>query len=235
MGAIRGVICHHTATRAKGNMPSLKLVTEGRPDLGGPLCQLGLGRDGTFYLVAAGRANHAGAGLWGGVEGGNTHMIGIEAENAGDGSEEWSEVQLDAYKRGVAALLRRAGVAADMCCGHKEYARPNGRKVDPDVDMEEFRRHVAGHMAGELPVRPPIPAVDRQDRPTLRRGDEGEAVRGMQLLMGLAVTGDFDATVEAAVREAQREDGMVADGIVGPKTWAALDAAQARATAANAA
>lgn len=227
MGSIKGVICHHTATKAKGNMPSLKLITEGRPDLGGPLAQLGLGRDGTFYLVAAGRANHAGAGQWGDVEGGNTHMIGIEAENAGDGSEPWSEVQLDAYKRGVAALLAHVGVPADMCCGHKEYARPSGRKVDPDMDMEEFRAHVAGHMKGVMAVRPPIPAQDDKERPTLRRGDSGDAVREVQAKVGVAGSGTFDAGTEAAVREAQRDAGMVADGIVGPKTWAVLDKATA--------
>ena len=48
MGTVRGVICHHTAGPAKGIMPSLSLITNGRPDLSGPLAQLGLGRDGTF-------------------------------------------------------------------------------------------------------------------------------------------------------------------------------------------
>ena len=33
----------------------------------------------------------------------------------------------------------------------------------------------------------------------------------------------FGATTEAAVREFQRARGMVPDGIVGPKTWVALD------------
>ena len=44
MGPVRGVLCHHTATRAGGNMPTLDMLIHGRPDLRGPLCHLGLGR-----------------------------------------------------------------------------------------------------------------------------------------------------------------------------------------------
>jgi hypothetical protein len=62
MGPIEGVICHHTAGPKSGNMPSLRTLIEGRSDLPGPLSQLGLGRDGTYYVIAAGRCNHAGAG-----------------------------------------------------------------------------------------------------------------------------------------------------------------------------
>ena len=83
MGDVLGVICHHTAGPPQLNMPSLNTVIHGRPDLSGPLAQLGLGRDGTFYVIAAGKCNHAGPGTWNGVTAGNTHFIGIEAENTG--------------------------------------------------------------------------------------------------------------------------------------------------------
>src|SRR5215208_469569 len=64
VGSIKGVICHHTAGARTGNMPSLGVVTNGRPGLSGPLAQLGLGRDGTWFVIAAGRASHAGKGEW---------------------------------------------------------------------------------------------------------------------------------------------------------------------------
>src|SRR5262249_24887815 len=118
MGDVRGVICHHTAGPSQGNMPSLGVITNGRPDLPGPLAQLGLGRDGTFYVVAAGRANHAGAGTWRGVATGNLSFIGIEAENTGLPAEGWPPIQRDAYARGVAAILKRINAPVDMCCGH---------------------------------------------------------------------------------------------------------------------
>src|SRR6185312_10373669 len=42
MGTVKGVMCHHTAGSAKGVMPSLDVITNGRPDLAGSLAQLGL-------------------------------------------------------------------------------------------------------------------------------------------------------------------------------------------------
>src|SRR3954465_13432404 len=87
IGPILGVLCHHTAGPRQGNMPSLNTLIQGRPDLPGPLSQLGLGRDGTFYVIAAGRCNHAGAGVWNGVTNGNAHFIGIEAENTGGAND----------------------------------------------------------------------------------------------------------------------------------------------------
>ena len=37
MGPVKGVMCHHTAGPATGNMPSLGIITKGRPDLAGLL------------------------------------------------------------------------------------------------------------------------------------------------------------------------------------------------------
>ena len=66
MGTVVGVMCHHTAgpIASKGTMASLNVLINGRTGLPGPLAQLGLGRDGTFYVIAAGVANHAGLGKW---------------------------------------------------------------------------------------------------------------------------------------------------------------------------
>jgi N-acetyl-anhydromuramyl-L-alanine amidase AmpD len=207
-------------------MPSLGVVTNGRPDLLGPLSQLCLGRDGTFYIVAAGRSNHAGVGNWQGVTNGNSNFIGIEAENTGqtDGpnAESWPAVQLDAYRRGVGAILKRIRANAIMCCGHKEYALPIGRKRDPTFDMEDFRLQVAAIMAGTAPLPSVIPAVDSDNRPTLRRGAAGELVELIQIKIGVPVDGSFDASTEAEVRRFQRDNGLVPDGIVGPRTWATI-------------
>ena len=212
VGTIRGVICHHTAGSKTGIMPSLAVVTNGRPDLPGPLSQLCLGRDGTFFIVAAGRANHAGRGNWQGVTSGNTSFIGIEAENtgrtAGPNADPWPAVQLDAYRRGVAAILKKIKANAIMCCGHKEYALPIGRKSDPTFDMDEFRMQVAAIMAGTAPLPSVIPAVDSDNRPTLRRGARGQLVELIQTRIGIPATGRFDASTEAAVRQFQRDNDL---------------------------
>lgn len=226
MGLVRGVMIHHTVGPKMGNMPSLKTLVQGRSNLAGPLANLGLGRDGTWYVIAAGRANHAGEGLWKGQGNGNAHFIGIEAENTGGQDDmPWPEVQMTALRHGVAALLRHAQCGADGCVGHKEYATPAGRKIDPLFDMALLRRAVADTLAGALPPAVLIPAVEPLPggRPTLRRGSAGAAVLALQQALGIVpADGDFGPATEAAVRAFQRDQRLVPDGIFGPKSWAAL-------------
>lgn len=228
MGDVRGVICHHTAGPRIGNMPSLDTVVRGRTDLKGPLCNLALGRDGTWYVVSAGLAYHAGAGSWQGITGGNSRMIGVEAENTGLADDPWPEVQMEAYARGAAAVLGHVGSAAIMCAGHKEYALPKGRKIDPLFDMVAFRARVAGFMNG-APARAPIPAKDAKKRQTLRRGSVGEDVAILQAAIGATVDRKFGPGTEATLRAFQRAHHLVADGICGPACWAAIDGLKAAA------
>lgn len=235
MGKVMGVMCHHTGDPRSGNMPSLKTLINGRPDLAGPLAQLGLARDGTFYVIAAGRCNHAGEGNWNGITRGNLHFIGIEAENRGAANDDWPEVQYRAYVHGVAAILKHIGQGADFCVGHKEWARdrkpPLEKKIDPRFDMKKFRAAVAEVLNGSAPPLPLIPAVEPADpsgattgRPTLRRGMVHPLVDVIQKKLGVVpVNGSFGPITEAAVRAFQRGQNLVADGIVGPMTWRALD------------
>jgi len=57
----------------------------------------------------------------------------------------------------------------------------------------------------------------------LKKGDNNENVRLMQQKLGIepAVT-NFGPKTEAAVKEWQAKNGLVADGIVGPATWAKI-------------
>lgn len=146
MGKIFGILAHHTAEcRDDDTQPALKTITHGRVDLLGPLAHLGLGQAGDYYMIAAGKAWHAGKGEWHGVVDGNTHLIGIEAENDGIG-EAWPEVQMEAYAKGCAAIAKYCGFGSVMVAGHKEWALPRGRKCDPSFPMPEFRQRVAGFM-----------------------------------------------------------------------------------------
>lgn len=231
MGTVAGVMCHHTAGPPTGNMPSLRTLIDGRSDLAGPLAQLGLGRDGTYYVIAAGRCNHAGDGKWQGLTTGNSSFIGIEAENAGTNADfPWPAVQMDCYQRGVAAILKHLGRGTEFCAGHKEYALPKGRKNDPLFDMHAFRAAVGAIMDGSAPEPILIPPIEpapgpgaANARPTLRRGATGELVKQIQAKCGVVADGQFGPKTEAAVRQFQRVHGLVPDGIVGPKTWRVLD------------
>lgn len=227
MGRVRGVMCHHTASSGTGNMPTLNTLKVGRRGLPGPLSQLGLGLDGTCYVIAAGRANHAGEGSYRGISTGNSSFIGIEGENPGGPQDDWPDVQMDAYRRCVAAILKHIGAGPEMCCGHREYALPKGRKIDPLFDMDRFRDEVGDIMRGVGVIRPLIPASDPSSgKATVRRGSRGEDVRIVQQAVGVEDDGRFGPGTEAAVRIFQRNNGdLVADGIVGPKTWPLILAA----------
>lgn len=60
-------------------------------------------------------------------------------------------------------------------------------------------------------------------RPTIRKNDRGEYVKIIQRKVGTPVDGIFGPKTEAAVKAFQLRNGLIADGIVGKLTWAALD------------
>lgn len=145
---VRGVVWHHTASGPNWTDDRVAaLLIAGRPDLPGPLCQLGLDRAGRYHLIAAGKGNHNGYGEWG------NQAIGIEAFNDGKG-EPWPTAQVDAYVAGTAALCRRAGLTAARVKGHRET--DPARKIDPaGLDMAEMRRRVADLLITPAQPTPP--------------------------------------------------------------------------------
>ena len=67
------------------------------------------------------------------------------------------------------------------------------------------------------PIDPPADML-----PMLRKGDTGPDVVRLQELLPKWVDGNFGPTTESLVKEFQRSQGLVDDGIVGEQTWAAL-------------
>ena len=126
----KGHVVHHDAGSPWTTPPGLLIA--GRSDLPGPLCNFALGRDGKVWMVAAGRANHAGSGSWRGLVG-NSSVWGTEANNRGTG-EMWPDVQIDAYARLCAATCDYSGFSAEMVCRHAEWT---SRKIDPAGPWED--------------------------------------------------------------------------------------------------
>ena len=226
-------------SRGRGPMGNVKrrhLPPYGRPEIGdhaepqrdhqrpaGPRRAAGAARPGPRrHLVRHRRRPRQPCrrGAWKGITAGNTSFIGIEAENQGIPADPWPAVQVESYKRGCAAILKKLGAGVDMCIGHKEWA-PR-RKIDPSFDMKAFRDGVAAIMGGTAPAPAPIPAKDGESRPTLRRGASGDEVKIVQARVGVDADGSFGPATEAAVRQFQRDHGLVPDGIVGPLCWAAI-------------
>ena len=108
--------------------PGLSTVVNGRPDLPGPLCNVYLDRNGVAVVVAAGRANHFGYGVWKGLTG-NSKFFGLEPE-ARDAAD-FTAAQRKAYPLACAALLDVINQKdASYVASHSEYALPKGRKSD---------------------------------------------------------------------------------------------------------
>lgn len=61
------------------------------------------------------------------------------------------------------------------------------------------------------------------DRPILVRGDRGDAVKTVQRAIGVRADGIFGPDTERAVIRYQKQHKLMADGIVGPATWAVID------------
>lgn len=73
-----------------------------------------------------------------------------------------------------------------------------------------------------------------KQRPTIRKGDQGEHVEEMQRLLRkrkyknssgtrlLLVDGDFGNATDKAVRKFQTDENLIIDGICGRQTWGAL-------------
>lgn len=57
----------------------------------------------------------------------------------------------------------------------------------------------------------------------IRKGSKGAAVETLQRLLGIKADGDFGPITEKAVMQFQKSKGLVADGVVGNKTWAFLN------------
>lgn len=122
------VTTHHTGstTSASRQMPTLQTLIKGRPDLPGPLAQVGVAYDGTVYIIAAGRANHAGrigkrgiAGMPYGADG-NALAIGDEVDT--NGTQRMPAPQRNAIAGVNAVVLKHFKRGTDYSHRHEDIS-----------------------------------------------------------------------------------------------------------------
>jgi hypothetical protein len=167
-----GVLWHHTGSKDV-NPLSIEddvqyahwLAAIGRSDLPAPLCQLSIGRNGTVYVCAAGRGNHAGQSkAFGPVPAGdgNALYVGVECQNTG--SEGWSGPQYEAMVKAGVALAKMLGTDERSQPGHRETSVTG--KWDPGLlDLPDFRRDIAeGLRPSTKPLRKALTAATREAR-----------------------------------------------------------------------
>lgn len=184
-----GVLWHHTGSSDR-DPDSLKddleyakwLFLTGRSDLNPPLCQISVGRDGTVYVGAAGRANHAGEARASGpvrAGDGNALYVGVECQN--NGTEGWEPEQYEAMVAVGVVLTRLLKGTAAHNRAHKETSVTG--KWDPGaLDMDKFRAAIAK----ALVPRPPMTRGDNVDAAIVRlRKAKGTGERGRRIKAAL--------------------------------------------------
>ncbi|MEV7532491.1 peptidoglycan-binding protein [Streptomyces hydrogenans] len=107
---------------------------------------------------------------------------------------------------------------------HTETGRVPG--VPTAVDRDVFvgtraQLRALAHLPGGTPVPDQAPAPSA-GWPTVRAGQRGPDVRTVQTLLGIRDDGRFGPDTTRAVRDFQRGHRLRADGVAGPRTWAAL-------------
>lgn len=159
-----GDLEHHTGASAVGwskvreKTYALWLFFTGRKDLPAPLCQRTTARDGTVYLGAAGRANHAGkAKARGSVAAGDGNSLYVGNEWMVSGTEPIPKALYESAVTSAAVTLRMLGSSVRACAGHFETSITG--KWDPaengkSIDMNEFRAKVQERMTELYAPRP---------------------------------------------------------------------------------
>jgi hypothetical protein len=113
----------------------------GRSDVPGPLCHVLLGRDNVAYVIAAGKANHAGPGSWRGLSG-NSSVFGLEVEHVGTTAEPLSGERRESMVQ-IHAAFAEGRFDASWVCQHYEWTT---RKIDfvrALLDPDRFRADIA--------------------------------------------------------------------------------------------
>jgi N-acetylmuramoyl-L-alanine amidase len=168
-------------------------------------CHYVIALDGriTQMVAESVRGWHAGVSYWRGERDINSASIGIEIQNPGHnaGYPAFPVVQMMAVRDLSLDICRRNGIGPAGVLAHSDVAP--GRKIDPGerFDWPWLARAGVGHWV--------VPEPIGWDAGTLGLGDEGEAVRAMQLALarygyGIEVSGVFDARAEQVVAAFQR-------------------------------
>lgn len=120
---------HHTGSEVDVD----RVLRDGRADLSGPLCNYALHWDETIVLMAAGTANHFGVATIDNDEAYGIECTGPRPLNATGRAA----FPYRAYVALCVAIRVVEGWPVGRIVGHKETARPDGRKPDPAFEENE--------------------------------------------------------------------------------------------------
>lgn len=155
----------------------------------------------------------------------STHVSICALANVGDGVTGG----LAAGLNDAIATVQHSFPSARQVVGHRDTAgNPTGTNC-PGNFIEDWLH--SAHGTGSVPGASPVPHPPASSGPpVLTTGSRGDAVRLLQQLLinhgaKISLDGSFGPATKSAVIAFQRSHGLGGDGIVGPKTWAALTTA----------
>lgn len=94
-----------------------------------------------------------------------------------------------------------------------------------DIGLADRQKRYARAMevlGGKVDLKAAPVAEASGTPPVLKKGSKGEWVKKMQKVLGVTADGDFGPNTEKLVKAWQTKNKLPADGIVGPKTLAAM-------------
>ncbi len=222
-----GLIDHHDASTPRhGEWGFLNATVNGRggaSPVPGPLSQFHVARCLSvpqIAVCAAGRANHAGrGGPYGPVpqDEGSSWLYGIEKSHGGVSDEPMTEDFHYATDALYAAIIAECRLPR-LLIGHKEWARPLGRKIDPLYSMDWRRKRVANFRPRPIANYGTV----TMSLPVLGLGSEGPMVGHVQRALGITADGKFGPATLQAVGDFHVKQGWRRGDQVGGDTYKAL-------------
>lgn len=126
----------------------------------------------------------------------------------------------------VPRKLARAGLVVATVAACSSVATVPALAAGPVTTIPSYPASGPPVTIPNRPASPPVAApsqpTTRQAMPTVRYGSRGSAVVTLQRALRIPADGIFGPITLRAVRNWQASHGLVADGVVGPRTWASL-------------
>jgi putative chitinase len=217
---------------------------EGRTDLGNTQKGDGPRYKGRGLLQLTGRANYADYGKAFGVDLVNNPTLAAQpALSLKIACEYWKRhnINVDCDRDDVQAVTRKVNGGLNGLTDRIAFTRKAKAAVARLQAIALSGATSVGAAKGAAATAGAAPAggavagvASAPPRPVLGRGSQGDAVVQLQNMLrdlnfAVAIDGDFGPGTEVAATRFQSENGLAADGIVGPLTWGALDAAKKKA------
>ncbi len=118
--------------------------------------------------------------------------------------------------------------AAQISTAMLQYCKANGKvlaglKRRREAEQKLFNTPDTGTMAAATTTMASTTTKNTEDynMQTIKKGSKGKSVKVWQIIIGVTADGNFGSGTETSTKTWQKNHGLMADGIVGAKSWKA--------------